>query len=362
MTIFSDVGSSISGILSTFVSTTSSNLIGGLQGTVMAATTLYFVVFGYMVMGGYVQNTIMEFTKKALTIALILGLAFTAAAYQSNVVESFQGLETGLSSLVQGGNAGNIFQVLDTAFTAGIDLSEQSLDKANSYSLLTSPGAVTGWLFNCIVIFMGTLLLTVVAAGFVMLAKVALAILLGVGPLFILCLMFPAVRRFFDAWAGQVVTYTLVIVFMAVVMAFGTAIFQAAVNKAQASMNTGNMLEICAQLLVVSACLIIIALQIPSLASSLGGGVGLSMLNPLHPASSAYNVLRRGGGRVYNAVNGQRSRRDMSSGLRETKSRVAHIAAGNTILNPAYNRRNWDNLRSNWGKSAKSGGGRVDKV
>jgi type IV secretion system protein VirB6 len=294
MVLFQFLGNTIEQILNKFVTTTSANLIAGLGGVALAATTLYFVVFGYLVIGGYIQNTFSEFVKRALVIALIVGAAFGAGAYQDTVVGTVKGLENGLSSLVFKGDASNIYQVLDKSFSKGIDLSEEAYNRANQYSLITSPGAVCGWLIRALIIMIATLLITVVAAGYILLAKIAISILLAIGPLFILSLMFPAVRRFFDAWAGQVVTYLLVIVLMAVVSTFSLGIFEHFVSKIDPT-SSQNPISVAWQMLAITACLVIVALQVPSIASALGGGFGLSMLNPLTPAVSTYYGIKNTG-------------------------------------------------------------------
>jgi type IV secretion system protein VirB6 len=333
MTIFSDMGQSIDTLLNTFVSQTSSSLIGGLQSTVTVAVSLYFVIFGYLVVGGYIQNTIPELIKKALTMALILGLAFTAAAYQSNVVDVFRGLETGLASMVYKGDASNAYQLLDTSFTSGLDLAGKALEESGKYSLWTGATNLIGWFVVSILICLGTILLLTIAGGYIMLAKIALAILLGIGPLFIVCLLFPAVRRFFDAWAGQVVTYTLIIVLMAVVVSFGLTIFNETITKAQAQIaaGTGSMLAVCAQILIVTLCLAIVALQAPSIASALGGGVGLSMLNPLTPVANAVNAARSTGRNVASTYRGGKAA--VNYGKQKGQQAYAYMRRGGSASN-----------------------------
>lgn len=347
MLCFESVGTSIDGALDSFVSATSSNVIAGIAGLTLAGVTLYFTVYGYLVMFGHIEEPFMEFFKKAGKILLIITLALGVGVYQSNVVESFRGLEAGLSTMVQNGSASNIYQVLDNSFKQGMVLAAEAYDQSNQANLVTSFGTVVGWFLAGFIVAAGTMLITVFAAGYILLAKVALSMLLGIGPIFIMCLLFPPVMRFFDAWAGQVITYILVIVLMATAMAFALKIFDGTVAQMNFSAaadpsNQLNMISAAFQLLAIVIALLVIILQIPTISAALGGGWGLSMLNPFHAPVAAARGLR-------NLVNPVRMRRDMRTGHMEAASRMQHIRSGNTALNPAYSRRLYENLRTGWG-------------
>ncbi|OPY63618.1 MAG: Type IV secretion system protein VirB6 [Syntrophorhabdaceae bacterium PtaU1.Bin034] len=342
ITIFAYIGKTIESTLDIFVSATSSNVITGISGLVLAGVILYFTIYGYLVMFGHIEEPLFDFLKKAGKILLIISLALGVGTYQSNIVESFRGLESGLSTMVHNGSASNIYDVLDISFCGGATLTEKALDRANEFSILNAPATVIGWFLSGLIIALATIILTVVAAGYILLAKVALSMLLGIGPIFIMCLLFPPVIRFFDAWAGQVITYILVIVLMATAMAFSLKIFDAFVGKVNFADPGQHALTIALQLLIISCCLLIIVFQIPTIAAALGGGFGLSMLNPLRGASMAARGLK-------NIVNPVSVRRDMGTGHMETASRMQHVRSGNTVMNPAYSRRLYENLRTGWG-------------
>ena len=55
-----------------------------------------------------------------------------------------------------------------------------------------------------------------------------------------------------------------------------------------------------------------------------------------------------------NVINRQSTRRDMQSGMMVTGGRLNHLAAGNSMWNPAYRQHVLQNLGKNWGP-AKGG-------
>lgn len=354
MLSFESTGISIDGALDSFVSTTSSNMITGIGGLIIAGVTLYLTVYGYMVMFGQIQEPFFEFLKKAGKIILIVSLALGAGSYQSNIVETFRGLESGLSTIIQNGSAKNIYQVLDNSFCEGMTLSDKAFAHANQSNLITAFGTTAGWFLTALIVSLGTLMITVVAAGYIFLAKIALSMLFGIGPIFIMCLLFPPVVRFFNAWAGQVVTYILIIVLMATAMAFALKIFNGTVaqidfNQAIDPGGNLNMISAAFELFAIVLALLVVIFQIPTIAAALGGGFGLTMLNPISPVRAFARSTRR-------MINPMRTRRDMLTGHMETASRLQHIRSGNTVANPAYSRKLYENLRTGWGGWSKNQG------
>ena len=350
MGIFEAAGTSIDGAVDAFVTTASSNVIAGIAGLILAGVTLYITIYGYMVMFGKVQEPLTDFFIKAAKIVLIIVFALGTGVYQGNIVDGFRGLESGLSTMVNGSSASNIYQALDNSFSSGMDLTVKAFGYANQSNLLTSFGTCAGWYSSGIIVGIGTLLITVYAVGYIFLAKIALALLFAIGPIFIMCLLFPPVRRFFDAWAAQVITFILVIVLLATAMAFALQIFNGVVSTANfdAAATTGgpNMIKLAFEILAITLGLLIVIYQIPTIAAGLGGGFGLSMLNPLAPAMMAARGMK-------NIINPNRTRRDMKTGHMETASRAQHLRSGNTVLNPAYSRRLYDNMRNGWGRGNK---------
>jgi len=351
MGVFESAGTSIDNVVGSFVTATSSNMISGIAPLMLAGVTLYLTFYGYLVMFGHIQEPASDLFKKCSKIVLIVVFALGAGAYQSNVIEAFRGLENGLSTIVQNGVTKNIYQVLDNSFLKGMLLAQTAYDNSNNASILTAFGTVVGWFLSGIIVSLGTILITVVAAGYIFLAKVALSMLLGIGPIFIMCLLFPPVMRFFDTWAGQVITYILIIVLMSTGMAFALTIFDSFVSQINFNaLGNQNMISVALQLLALTTSLLIVIFQIPTIASALGGGFGLSMLNPLTPVRRFMRGAR-------NVINPIRTRRDMRTGHLESASRLQHMRSGNTALNPAYSRRLYDNMRCGWG-----GWNRTNKV
>ena len=101
--------------------------------------------------------------------------------------------------------------------------------------LFALEGAGLASLFTLVIpaaaIILGTLLLTVAAAILLVLSTLALGILLGVAPFFIVLAMFDATRPFFEGWFRMTMNYALVPVFVYATVALAFFIAQPAFSS-----------------------------------------------------------------------------------------------------------------------------------
>ncbi|WP_375683678.1 type IV secretion system protein, partial [Bartonella sp. AP281QHHD] len=68
-----------------------------------------------------------------------------------------------------------------------------------------------------ILILLATSLVVAIGGGLVLLTKIALALLVGWGPLFIVALLWQPTYRFFEQWIVQVVNYIILFLLLATV-------------------------------------------------------------------------------------------------------------------------------------------------
>jgi type IV secretory pathway VirB6-like protein len=102
------------------------------------------------------------------------------------------------------------------------------------------------------------------------LARVALAVLLAIGPLFIVLLLFDGTKRFFEAWVAQLANYALVGVLAVLVASLLMTVVEAyAVQTAAkgAAILTVDALD----MLLVSGLVLLILRQVMPIAARLAG-------------------------------------------------------------------------------------------
>ncbi|MFN5350623.1 MAG: type IV secretion system protein [Polaromonas sp.] len=353
--LFSGLGSSIDSFLNVFVTTVSSSIATAITPLVLSGLTIWIMMYGYAVMRNEVSDPIGVFGKNVLKFSLIMGFALSGGLYQSEIIGSVNAFQDGLVSLVTqpsgitsvSGN--NIYQVLDGLLEKGNDLALVMIGAGMSKFPM---GGYLDLLAGVLVLAANIVLL-LVCGGFVLITKVAMAFVLGVGPMFIACLAFPPVAKFFDAWAGMVLNYVFLIVILAFAIGLSISVsdtyMQNMLVSAQASAT--NSLIDAFSLIALYGTLIILIYQAPHLASGLAGGSSLSGVGLGNLAQSAvvgklasagkFSGGGSGGGSVGNASSGA------GGGSTAAPSSSSNSAPGGR--KPAYRRATMDNL-ANKGK------------
>jgi type IV secretion system protein VirB6 len=189
-------------------------------------------------------------------------LIATTVSYNTYVTGPlFNDLPNWLAQAISGNGSPGVGPAFDSFFNRGGYLATKIFDSAT----LTNPGPyVTGT-----AVWIVTALTSAVGFGIVMLAKVALAVLVALGPIFIACLVFEASRSFFFGWLRQGVNYLLLFALIITVFQIILALVerQWATIDGQAEPNQSG-------LLFIALCILglIFFLQTPNIAAGIAGG------------------------------------------------------------------------------------------
>jgi type IV secretion system protein VirB6 len=230
--LFTPLFAEVDRISTVFTRDVSSRLIIAITPVLAAGLTVWFIVWGILVMRGAVQEPVREFLGKVIRTALIVSVALGAGLYQRDVAEVIRTVPDDLAAAVAGGEAdvrfnGDPFQtgsrqaaLIDRAAGQGLSKAEDAFEKGG---VMTQQG-IAFYTFG-VLMLLATVIMVGVGGGLILVAKVMLALLAGLGPLFIAALLFDATRRFFDRWIAMIATYGLVVVLFAAVFTFLLAIF-----------------------------------------------------------------------------------------------------------------------------------------
>lgn len=239
---------------------------------VTVGLTLSFITYGLLIMRSAVGMPVSEFLWKAFRIALIVNIALAGGLYQSEIAGLLRTLPDDFATaLIINPNQGTTAaSLIDESAKAGLSCAGDAFNKAGLFSF----EGLTYCLIAIIILFM-TVILTAVGTATLLMAKIFLSILAGLGPLFIVALVFPATERFFSLWLGQVLNYVLLVVLHAAAFGFMMNIFKS--YMAQTKMDgLENVAWTVGGICILSFSMLIILRQLPSIASSLAGGVALS--------------------------------------------------------------------------------------
>ncbi|WP_118181174.1 type IV secretion system protein [Paraburkholderia phosphatilytica] len=248
--LFSAVGGTLENGMSTYVTGVSSALSSALVTPVSAALGLWVTAWGFAVMRGDVHEPVPAFAWRGLKVAIMLAFALGTGVYQDQLVTAIDDTTSGLAQIIVSaaasagaGNTGcgsvsadsvtassasTIYDTLD-CYDRQVDLvMDAYFDKATHEGFSVS-GIVAGvGDFICgLVAALGASIFLIVLAFEVVMARMLLDLVLGLGPVFIACGAFGPGVRFFDAWVAKVANYALLQVLIAAFLGMALTAFSA---------------------------------------------------------------------------------------------------------------------------------------
>jgi type IV secretion system protein VirB6 len=230
----------------------------GANGTLMPALTglltLYVAIFAIGLLTGRTRVGVSTLTPRMLTLGLVLTFATSWLAYQNVVWTLATGAPDQIATLIAGtrGSATTAFaDRLDTIFTA----IAQSNDQAPQGEVAGAAAAVSAsssMFTPQNLVRMSGLMLLLGTVGVLVTAKVALAALLVLGPVFIVMALFPGTRGLFEGWLKAVVAFAMVPLFTVLIGGGAIALITPLIRDAL--MDTGAAASRSATALFLAAC------------------------------------------------------------------------------------------------------------
>ena len=261
VTIFTQLMNAFDNNVVNTINTGSQNVITLITPLMAACFGVYVSLVMMSYWRGGTDMPIQDFMMKMVAWVVILTLGMNITYYTQYVVPFLNGLgddlATALSGNVSTGSA------LDTITNAYVQAMSTLYDHSDGIQ-----DTINTVCFIGITLFFAMPFIAI-AAAYIILAKFALGLLLALGPLFISLALFPATRKFFEAWIAQCLNY-----------AFLVALFAAAgmieINFAGSMIPTTMTVSNLAELVMMGIGFIVVTINLPSLASQLAGGVGIS--------------------------------------------------------------------------------------
>jgi|WetSurMetagenome_2_1015567.scaffolds.fasta_scaffold01805_6 type IV secretion system protein VirB6 len=367
--VFDYMGQSVQNVAEAYALDTAKILVDELIPVTLMATTIYFIVFGYMIALGHSQYSMSEFIKRSLVITIILTIALFWGSYVDNIYNVIIGGADGgieqqiLSILPQGtlttgngevvitmpadtpgeGNAKTIYERLDESFSLGATKAYQAQSLAAKNKDQNTLG-IFFMEYGCgLILGLATVVAVFCSGALIIMSKLAIAILIAVGPLFIFFLLYPTTRRFFDKWLGQLFTYIFAYVLLVVVTVFALEIFnyylgKIIIDETTINNNSINFTALPLQLLIISMIILYVIKQVPQIAASLCSGAGLSSpMSAYYAMSSPASTLSGKGGTTMTAgrtIPGAGGLQNLSAGTQNAGAASGNLTASEAFRGP----------------------------
>lgn len=329
--LFDRIFANIDTALSNYITDIVGKVIGYATPLFTSMMILWIVMWGYLMLFSRVQEPLQEGVFRILRIGGILTLGLTVGTYMDVVVNTLQNGPEHISAIISG-TTGTTANTLDALFTKVFNVAKAAWEKGGVMN-----GNFGLYLIALIVLVVGCGL-TLFVAFLVLLSKFMITVLLGVGPLFIIGLLFNTTQRFFEAWLGMVCNFGILLVLSAsvgtlMISLADTYISRIASTESEAA-NMANLGDATMLCLVFALCILIVR-QVPAVASALGGGIALATQGAFGAAMNALRptAMKKGAdtiNREYNAT-----KQAITAPYRSTKNTYAsyqkRFGSGNSI-------------------------------
>jgi type IV secretion system protein VirB6 len=274
--IFTEMFTAVDGALAAIIAKYAA-IIALVRPALIAGVTIYIILLGGAILRGAVQFPFREFVYRGLKLAALCYAVSTMYGAHVGML-TMEGLPRDFANALGGANVDGLGGYFDTllqgAFRAIAKITE-IVDRHTAEAGTNLVGIpnnfieiLTAALLNLTILVIA-LLSTALGFTICAFALFALALLAVVGPLFLAALLFDSTRGYFFAWLGSAISYIMLVAFALLVTLFVSQTTDTFIN----AITTNDHIMVAALKAIAFYILgFFFFLQIPSLASGLGGG------------------------------------------------------------------------------------------
>ena len=267
MGFFAEFNTWLNAILATYIGTNTARVAAALEPAIVTLGVIYVMVWGYLQLTGQMDEPFISGVKRIVTLAVIFGVALQLWLYNSLIVDTFFNAPAQLAAAVIG--VYDPVNTVDGIIESGADAGGLLLQKGGilngNFAFYIAGAAV--YLIVSLTAIYTIFLLT--------LSKIALSVLLALGPLFIALLLFSTTKRFFEAWLAQLANYAFITILTVLVAALMLAVLSTAAQQAVAT-GGGIQIAMAARVCMAAGLTFLVMRQVMPMAAGLASGLALS--------------------------------------------------------------------------------------
>uniref|UniRef100_UPI00300E153A type IV secretion system protein n=1 Tax=Bartonella sp. CB178 TaxID=3112255 RepID=UPI00300E153A len=221
-----------------------------------------------------VDMPLTDFINRCFRVSIITSIALSGGLYQQDIIDFITNLPSELSGALidRPLTDQQLKNIMNRAAEEGFMRASEAFEES---AFLNADGFLYG-IFG-VLILITTSCLVAIGGAFILLAKIALALLVGLGPFFIVALLWHPTHRFFEKWATQLLSYIILVVLLAFIFGFMIDIFA---NYMQDMKFDGRQNVSCTLggSIVLSIISVVFLLKMSSIANALAKGISFEHL------------------------------------------------------------------------------------
>lgn len=273
-TFFSDIANMIMNGMGSNLFSKSGSLIAGVAPLFQAGFSIYVLLLAFDYYKKGFDESVVDIAKSLIAWLIIIACAFNASQYDklANWIWMFPDRLSGFL-----GTQEYTASALDTSFSNFLNSLTVITEYASSLDFTQVSDKLMlhiGW---AIVLVCGGFFF-VISFSYYVIAKLSLAMVIVVGPIFIGSFLFPSTRQWGMNWIGQVLNYSVTILFFTVLGALQQDFFTTHMENAIVGdiTSVAQVLGLLPLFVLSTVFFILVAWGIPSIASALTGGASVN--------------------------------------------------------------------------------------
>ncbi len=269
--------------LASYISTHVAATAAAIEPVAATVAVLYVMIWGYLQLRGQVDEPIVTGAVRLLTLVAVFGVGLRLWLYHELIVDTFFNAPAQLAARLVG--APDPVAIIDTIWDRGGTVAGSLWDKG---SLLSGDG---GFYLAGIAVYVLVGAVCVYTMFLISLSRIGLALLLALGPIFIVLTLFDATRHFFDAWLRELANYAFITILTVLLAAMMLDLVEAYASQT-AARGTAILTVDALNLVLVCALVALLMRQVMPIAARLAGGGPLSTFGAM--AATGRQIGRAG--------------------------------------------------------------------
>ena len=276
----------------------SNNMISGITPVFQIGFGIYILLIAFDYYKRGFDENVVDLGKRMIGWLLIIAFAFNSSQYQK-LANIMWMLPENLSGLL--GTSTYTASALDTQSNNILKMMENIFAYASSLDMLQVSDKLMLYIGGTVAVILAYLFFLITFAYY-LIAKLSLAMVIVIGPMFIGSMLFPATRQWGMNWIGQILNYSVTVVFYVILGALQNDFFKNQLERAVVG-EIGSVAQVVGLIplfFLSTTIFILVAWSIPSISSALTGGASINGFSRtvMSVARWAKGVELPGGGKV----------------------------------------------------------------
>lgn len=271
---FSDIANNLLNGMGTDLFTKSGNLISGIAPVFQIGFGIYILLVALDAYNRGFDENVMDLGKRMVGWLLIIAFAFNSSQYQK-LANILWMLPENLSGLL--GTSTYTASALDTQSNNILTMMENIFAYAAELDVLQVSDKLMLYIGGSVAVILAYLFF-IITFAYYLITKLSLAMVILIGPLFIGSMLFPSTRQWGMNWIGQILNYSVTVVFFVILGSLQNDFFQKHLQSAIVGeiASVAQVVGLIPLFFLSTTIFILVAWSIPSIASALTGGASVN--------------------------------------------------------------------------------------